>query len=506
MRIHGQDMLLPTTMVGNYPNPRWYDGHGFATLPRGEFIHDSISKEAFEDTVGAIVHDQEAAGFDVISDGKVYGGDSPYGTILYYYLERVSGYRLSGPPIGLPIYSTLYSPTCVGEVRREVPFHLVNLRAVRKATKKPVKVSYTGLGVIAAATTNLHYKDTREVAMALAKAFNEDFKELADNGCDIIQLDEFVWPYGMGDWEIDALNASVEGVNCDFWVHTCWGNYSGTPAYFPDETETEFGAFVLDKRASDAPAPERAHAIFPHVLNANITALNYEVGRTGPDDLKPLTENNWTKPFVAGVIDVKSTMTESADEVADRIRQVLEYVPADRLGLSTDCGLINLPRMIAAPGLTRHYPAPAPPLTPGTAPSRGSTECRNLVLAGQRNSAARVPMVRSHHRAGGAPWPSVPPSSACRAGRPSPGRTASPTCWTAGSPRRAPRPSWARPRPWWTSSRWAGASGTSIPPWKSACGSARTTTARSRWAARCWRWRRARTGSASCGTGRSRSA
>jgi 5-methyltetrahydropteroyltriglutamate--homocysteine methyltransferase len=47
------------------------------------------------------------------------------------------------------------------------------------------------------------------------------------------------------------------------------------------------------------------------------------------------------------VIDVKSTVTESADEVADRIRQVLEYVPADRLGLSTDCGLINLPRMIA---------------------------------------------------------------------------------------------------------------------------------------------------------------
>ena len=311
MRIGGQDVLLPTTMVGNYPNPRWYDGHAFAVLPKGEFIHDSISKEAFEDVVGAIVHDQEAAGLDVISDGKVYGGDSPYGTILYYYLERMSGYKLTGPPIGLPIYSTLYSPTLVGEVRREYPFHIVNLRAVRKATSKPVKVSYTGLGVIAAATTNLYYKDTREVALALAKAFNEDFKELADNGCDIIQLDEFVWPYGMGDWEIEALNAAVEGVNCQFWVHTCWGNYSGTPAYFPDQTETEFGAFVLDKRASDAPAPERAYALFPHVLDAHIDALNYEVGRTGPDDLKPLAENNWTKPFVAGVIDVKSTVTES---------------------------------------------------------------------------------------------------------------------------------------------------------------------------------------------------
>ncbi|MBA3252535.1 MAG: cobalamin-independent methionine synthase II family protein [Geodermatophilaceae bacterium] len=348
MRIGNQDILLPTTMVGNYPNPRWYDGHAFATVPKGEFIFDAISREAFEDAVGAIVHDQEAAGFDVIADGKVYGGDSPYGTILYYYSERMSGWRLSGPPVGLPIYSTLYSPTCVGEVNREHPFHLAHLRAVRKATKKPVKISYTGLGVIAAATQNLYYKDTKELAMALAKAFNEDFKELADNGCEIIQLDEFVWPYGMGDWEIEALNASVEGVDCQFWVHTCWGNYSGNPAYFPDETETEFGAYNFSARAKDAPAPTRAQAIFPHVNDANIHALNYEVGRTGPDDLTPLRDNNWEKDFVAGVVDVKTTITESAAEVAERIREVLKVVPAERLGLSTDCGLPNLPRMVAA--------------------------------------------------------------------------------------------------------------------------------------------------------------
>src|SRR4029077_19587658 len=137
-------------------------------------------------------------------------------------------------------------------------------------------------------------------------------------GCDIIQLDEFVWPYGMGDWEIEALDASVEGVDCGVWVHTCRGNYYGTAAYFPDETETEFGAFVLDKRASDAPAPERAYAIFPHVLNANITALNHEVGRTGPDDLKPLADNNWSKPFVAGGGGVKSTATQRAGAGAPR--------------------------------------------------------------------------------------------------------------------------------------------------------------------------------------------
>lgn len=346
MKVGSQDMLLPTTMVGNYPNPRWYDGQAFAQYPNGEFIYDSISREAFEDAVGAIVHDQEAAGLDIISDGKVYGGDSPYGTIVYHYVERMTGYKMSGPPIGLPIYSTLYSPTVTGEVRRENPFHLANLRATRKATKKPVKVSYVGIQVLAAASTNQYYPEIRDLGMAIAKAFNEDFKELADNGCDIIQIDEFVWPYGMSDWEVEVFNAAVEGVSCDIWVHTCWGNYSGTPGYFPDEGEKEFGAWVLDKRPSDAPSPERAAALFPQVKDAHMTALNYEVGRTGPDDLKPLVDNDWDKDFVAGVIDVKSTVTETADEVADRIRSVLEFVPAEKLGLSTDCGLINLPRMV----------------------------------------------------------------------------------------------------------------------------------------------------------------
>jgi methionine synthase II (cobalamin-independent) len=71
------------------------------------------------------------------------------------------------------------------------------------------------------------------------------------------------------------------------------------------------------------------------------------VGRTGPDDLKPLAENNWDKDFVAGMIDVRSTITETEGEVADRIRQCLEYVPAERLGLTTDCGLVMLQRMTA---------------------------------------------------------------------------------------------------------------------------------------------------------------
>jgi 5-methyltetrahydropteroyltriglutamate--homocysteine methyltransferase len=347
MKIGNQDVLLPTSMVGNYPNPRWYDGQPFATYPKGEFIYDTISREALEDAVLAIVHDQEMAGMDIISDGKVFGGDSAYAGFVYHYYERMTGFKMSGPNIPLPIYSTLYSPTCVGDITREHPFHLATLRAVKKATKKPVKVSYCGVGVLAAAATDTHYGDIKALSKAIGKAMNEDFKQLADNGCDIIQMDEFVWPYGMGDWEVDAFNIATEGVSCDTWVHTCWGNYSGTPGYAPDDKEKDvWKASVLGTRDRNA-GTHRAHAVFPQVKDLNVTALNYEVGRTGPDDLKPLADHDWDKPFVAGVIDVKSTITETADEVADRIRSVLEFVPAERLGVGTDCGLINLPRMVA---------------------------------------------------------------------------------------------------------------------------------------------------------------
>ena len=43
--------------------------------------------------------------------------------------------------------------------------------------------------------------------------------------------------------------------------------------------------------------------------------LNYQVGRTGADDLKPLLDHNWYKDFTAGVIDVKSTVTETAKKL-----------------------------------------------------------------------------------------------------------------------------------------------------------------------------------------------
>jgi 5-methyltetrahydropteroyltriglutamate--homocysteine methyltransferase len=199
---------------------------------------------------------------------------------------------------------------------------------------------------------NRFYSDVRDLAYDLARIYNDEFKELVAAGVDIIQIDEFTWHYGLslGDWEIDVFNAAVDGVDADIHVHVCWGNYLGTSGYLPSEVEgsaeREGSEYVLTLRERGA-TTGRSWAIFPRAERLQMTALNYEIAHRGPGDLEPLEKADWTKPFIAGVIDVKSVEIDQADEVADRIRACLRIVPAERLGLTTDCGLVNLPRRVA---------------------------------------------------------------------------------------------------------------------------------------------------------------
>ena len=353
MRIGDRELTLPTMMVGNYPKPRWFAGQAWGTIPLGRYAHDSVSFEAFEDAILAIVHDQESAGLDVIGDGLMVSGDSPYAAKLYYIVDRIEGYAPYGPSITLPTYSALFAPIVQGKLVRRCPIYAEQARVLRRLTDKPIKISFPGLQALALGSVNRFYSDVRDLTFDLARIYNEEFKELARAGVDVIQLDEFTWHYGvqLGDWELDAFNAAVDGVDADIHVHVCWGNYLGTSGFLPGQDEVgqptrEGEEYVLALRQRGA-TTARSGAIFPRASGLTMTALNYEIAHWGSEDLEPLGQAAWEKPFIAGVIDVKSVEIDQADEVADRIRACLKFVPAERLGLTTDCGLINLPRRVA---------------------------------------------------------------------------------------------------------------------------------------------------------------
>ncbi len=350
MIIGNRNITIPTSMVGNYPNPRWWDAEFARHFSGDQEPPDALLREALEDVVAAVVKDQEIAGLDIITDGRVHG-DNYADQALYYYFRRL-GYNLKGGHLGFPIYSKLHAATLDRELKRRGAIMVEQARALKRATDKPTKVQYTGVQVLAQCTNDLHYPSSRDRAMALAAAINEDLLEVDALGVDFIQFDEFTWPYGFEGWAIEAFNRAVEGVkNAQIIVHVCWGNWGGTPAYLPDDTAEAGQIFDLSKRRGQAPSA--TSSVVPKAYEANIDVLNLEnCGRrsddmSGLDVLKshPLPDN---VSFWAGVIDVKSTITETAEQVADRIRRLLQVVPADRLGVTTDCGLILLQRYIAS--------------------------------------------------------------------------------------------------------------------------------------------------------------
>jgi 5-methyltetrahydropteroyltriglutamate--homocysteine methyltransferase len=336
-------------MVGNYPNPRWWDAHCVRDWTGDQEPPDAYNREALEDCITALVKDQETAGLDIVTDARVQG-DNYAEQALYYYYKRL-GYDLKGGYLGFPIYSRLHAGTATQEIKRHGGIMVEQAKALKRATNKPTKVQYTGVQVLAQATNDLVYESSRDRAMAIAAAVNEDVLEVDAMGVDFIQFDEFTWPYFYEDWAIEAFNRTVQGVqNAQITVHICWGNWGGTPAYLPDETAQAGEIFDLAVRRGEAP-PATA-SVVPKSYEANINVLNLESCGRREDDLSgldvlktnPVPENIM---FWAGVIDVKSTITETAEQVAYRIRRLLEYVPAEQLGVTTDCGLILLQRYIA---------------------------------------------------------------------------------------------------------------------------------------------------------------
>ena len=46
-------------------------------------------------------------------------------------------------------------------------------------------------------------------------------------------------------------------------------------------------------------------------------------------------------------MDVKSFYIETPEDIAERVRQTLEYVPAEKLWITPDCGFFQVPRWLA---------------------------------------------------------------------------------------------------------------------------------------------------------------
>lgn len=340
------DAILPTTMVGSYPRPHWFNYQLLGRDVRVAFKH-APHAEAYADATAAAVHDQEQAGLDIVTDGQMYFDDyvGGIGSFCWYMYERIGGFD----PAKEEHPSALGTEARTKEIEllsdwggvvnsgpvTHGPIRLADLYGIanRYATR-PMKVS------VGAGPVNLawhvyfkHYKDARELSYALAPIFNSEMKDLVAAGASFLQYEDLgAWlPLFTGNdddfkWIVDVVTKCVDGVDAKVAWHFCYGNAWGNrlaglfprgyEAVLPHLYETPVDQFVLD---------------FANREMADIDAL-----RSLPED----------KEVAIGVIDVRTTMVETPEQVAERIRKVLEVVPAERVYLTTDCGLRNLPRIV----------------------------------------------------------------------------------------------------------------------------------------------------------------
>jgi 5-methyltetrahydropteroyltriglutamate--homocysteine methyltransferase len=320
--------LLPTTVVGSYPQPDWLVNREMLSksVPRVRMniwrVPEQWLEQAQDDATILAIRDLERAGIDIITDGEIRRES---------YSNRFAT-ALEGIDLAKPGHVKARSghrtpvPRVVGPIRRKGPVEVRDMKFLRANTERTAKITLPGPFTMSQQAINEYYEDADEMVMDYAVAVNAEAKDLVKAGADLIQLDE---PWLRNDPDaakriaVKAINRALQGIGVPTIVHLCFG-YA---ALVPGETKPVGYSFL----------PELADSTAEQI---SIEAAQPKLDLGVLKDLAP-------KKILLGVLDLGDTKVETPRRVAERIRRGLKHVPAERLIPAPDCGMKYLPREAA---------------------------------------------------------------------------------------------------------------------------------------------------------------
>jgi 5-methyltetrahydropteroyltriglutamate--homocysteine methyltransferase len=323
-----KDHLLRTTVIGSYPFPAWLE---FACVHLGEF-GETDRAELQEDAVITAIHDQVAAGLDVITDGEQTRLDfnlSFYGYLQGLELESAPPRRF-GPPAHdqrgrHKVIDELTAPRGLGVVDEFK--RLQRLAPPGQTLKASVPGPYTLSGRL---IPNERYRDRYLLTEALLPIVRKELSDLAAAGCREITVDEpSMSCYAHREDPkrfVDIFNRTVASVvgKCRLSTHLCFGNYKGR-----------------------AVGPRVYRPMFPAFLDFTLDEIHVEMASREFAELEIIGDIAKRHDVAVGIIDVKSYYVETPQDVADRVRRCLKFAPAERLSFAPDCGLSQTARWAA---------------------------------------------------------------------------------------------------------------------------------------------------------------
>ena len=320
--------MLLTTIAGSLPKPSWLAKPGVLWAPW--MLAGPALEEAKRDAVLLALREQEAAGIDIVTDGEQSRQHFVHG-----FLERIEGVDF-GRRVTIGIRADRYKaevPTVTGPLRRTGPIHVDEVRFARAHTQRKLKFTIPGPMTIVDTLADEHYRDRRLLALEFARVINEEARELAALGLDVLQLDEPAFNVYMDDvkaWGIEALQRAIEGLPCKTAVHICYG--------YGIKANVEWKATLGSEWRQYAQT-------FPLLAQSRIDQISLECASSRvPLELLGLLRG---KDVLVGAIDVATDAVETAEQVAATIRKALAFVPPERLYPCTNCGMVPLARGVA---------------------------------------------------------------------------------------------------------------------------------------------------------------
>jgi len=319
--------LLPTTVVGSYPQPDWLIDRAKlgAKVPRVRVpemwrVDPAFLEQAQDDATLLAISDMERAGIDIITDGEMRR--ESYSNRFSTALEGVDlerpGSTINRSGVPIPV------PRIAGPIRRRGPVEARDVAFLRANTSRAIKITLPGPFTMAQQAQDDYYRDEEALALAFAAAVNEELRDLKAAGADVVQLDE-PWlqarPERAARYGVKAINRALQGIPGTTVVHLCFG----------------YAAAVKDKPSG--------YSFLPQLADSSASQISIEAAQPRLDlgVLKELAG----KTVMLGVLDLGSHAVESADEVARRIREGLKQLPAERLVAAPDCGMKYLSREVA---------------------------------------------------------------------------------------------------------------------------------------------------------------
>jgi 5-methyltetrahydropteroyltriglutamate--homocysteine methyltransferase len=320
-----QPLPIRTTVIGSYPFPGWLE---FASQNLDKFGPADI-EEMIEDAVVAAVHDQVAAGLDVITDGEQTRLD--FNLSFYGYLKGIepneSETRKFGPPAHDQrgkhnVVEPLTAPKGLGAVAEYQ--RLKRLAPAGPTLKCSIPGPYTLSGRMLPGGI---YPDRFAITEALLPIVQKELEALVAAGCTEITVDEpsmSCYAYKEDTKRfVDIFNRTVETVvgKCRLSTHLCFGNFKGRPVGY-----------------------RSIQPMLPDFTDLKVDEVHIEMANREFAEIELLAPFAEKMDVAVGIIDVKNYYVETVDEVMSRIRKCLQYVPAEKLAVAPDCGLSQTAR------------------------------------------------------------------------------------------------------------------------------------------------------------------